>query len=103
MSRTSSTVPALGLLLLGYALVAGEPVVVAGVLGVALWAWEMAHHSSTAAHPTTGSRPTVAVRALHRSRARDAVPRQQDPDASGHVRARAPAAPRPAVPVPARP
>ncbi|NMH96027.1 DUF6412 domain-containing protein [Pseudonocardia acidicola] len=97
MSRTGTVAQALALLVLGYVLVAGEPGVVIGVLGAALWAWGMARHACVVLRATTISGPATAVRALRRSLDRAAVPRQQDPDAPGHTRARAPSGLLPAV------
>lgn len=97
MARIGSVTQALVLLLLGYVLVAGEPGVVIGVLGAALWAWGLARQASVVLRATTAHGPAVAVRALRQARSRGALPRQQDPDAEGHVRARAPSGLLPAV------
>lgn len=97
MPRTPTAMQAIGLLLLGYVLVAGEPGVVIGVLGAALWAWGMARHAAVALRTSTLHGPAVAVRAMRQARSRAAVPRQQDPDAAGHVRSRAPSGVLPAV------
>jgi hypothetical protein len=87
----------LALLVLGYVLVAGEPGVLIGAVGVALCAWNLARHGLAVLRTPTGAGPAVAVRGLRQSRSREAVPRQQDPDAAGHTRARAPSALFPAV------
>ena len=97
MIRTGTATQALVLLLLGYVLVAGEPGVVIGVLGAALWAWGLARHASVVLRAATARGPAVAVRALRQARSRAAVPRQHDPDAAGHIRARAPSGLLPAV------
>ncbi len=97
MPRPSTIAQALVLLVLGYALVAGEPGVLVGVVGVALCAWNLARHHAAVLRTATGAGPAVAARTLRRSRLRGAVARQQDPDAAGHTRARAPSALLPAV------
>jgi hypothetical protein len=97
MFRPGTIAQALALLVLGYVLVAGEPGVVIGVVGVALLAWGMARHASAVLRATAGSGPATAVRALRRSLDRAPAPRQQDPDAPGHTRPRAPSGPLPAV------
>ncbi|MGH3912335.1 MAG: hypothetical protein ACRDTC_02820 [Pseudonocardiaceae bacterium] len=98
MPRWSSTVQALGLFVLGYVLVAGEPGVLINLVGVALCAWTLARRGlTTVPRMTAGAGPAVAVRALRRSRLRAVVPRAQDPDAAGHIRARAPSVLIPAV------
>lgn len=97
MPRLSVTAQGLALLVLGYVLVAGEPAVLVGVVGVALCAWNLARHGLAVLRTTSGATPGVTVRALRQSRSRAAVPRQQDPDAAGHTRARAPSALFPAV------
>ncbi|MFC5993196.1 DUF6412 domain-containing protein [Pseudonocardia hispaniensis] len=97
MLRTSTIAQALALLVLGYVLVAGEPGVLLGVLGAALWAWGLVRHAGVALRTATGAGPAVLVRALRQSRSRVAAPRQQDPDAAGHTRPRAPSGPLPAV------
>lgn len=97
MPRPSTTLRALALLVLGYVLVAGEPGVLIGVVGVALCAWTLACRGVVVLRTATGSGPAVVVRALRRSRLRAAVPRAQDPDAAGHTRARAPSGLLPAV------
>ncbi|MGH3931485.1 MAG: hypothetical protein ACRDTF_16120 [Pseudonocardiaceae bacterium] len=88
---------AFGLLVLGYVLLAGEPGVLIGLMGVALGAWALARRGLVVLRMTTGAGPAVAVRALRRSRLRAVVPRAQDPDAAGHTRARAPSVLFPAV------
>ncbi len=90
MPRPSTIVQAFALLVLGYVLVAGEPGVLIGVVGVALCALTLAGRGLAVLRTTTGTGPAVAVRALRRSRLRAVVPRAQDPDAAGHTRARAP-------------
>jgi len=90
MPRPSTIVQAFALLVLGYVLVAGEPGVLIGVVGVALCALALAGRGVAVLRTTTGAGPAVAVRALRRSRLRAVVPRAQDPDAAGHTRARAP-------------
>lgn len=90
MPRPSVTVQVLALLVFGYGLVTGEPALLIGVMGVALCAWGLARHGSVALRIVTGTGPSVAIRALRQARLRAVVPRQQDPDAAGHVRARAP-------------
>jgi hypothetical protein len=90
-------VQAVVLLVLGCALVAGEPGVVIGVLGAALWAWGMARHASAVLRIAAAPLHAVTARALRQSRSRCAPPRQEDPDAAGHTRARAPSGPLPAV------
>jgi hypothetical protein len=97
MSRPSTTWQALALLVLGYVLVAGEPGVLVGVVGVALCAWDLARRGSVVLRAMTGAGPAVVVRALRQSRSRAALFRAQDPDAAGHTRARAPSALLPAV------
>jgi hypothetical protein len=97
MPRPSTTLQALALLVLGYGLLAGEPGVLIGVVGVALCAWDLARRGSVVLRTITGAGPAVAVRALRQSRSRAALPRAQDPDAAGHTRARAPSALFPAV------
>ena len=97
MLRLSTIVQAFALLVLGYGLVAGEPGVLIGVLGVALCAWTLARRGLAVLRATSGAGPAVAVRALRRSRLRAVVPRAQDPDAAGHTRARAPSVVFPAV------
>ncbi|MGH3521244.1 MAG: DUF6412 domain-containing protein [Mycobacterium sp.] len=97
MPHPSTIAQALALLVLGYALVAGEPGVLIGVVGVALWAWELARLGLAVQRRTTGGGPAAALRALHQSRSRAALPRAQDPDAAGHTRARAPSVLMPAV------
>jgi hypothetical protein len=97
MPRPSTTWQAFALLVLGYALVAGEPGVLIGVVGVALCAWTLARHGLAVLRTTTGAGPAAAMRALRQSRLRAAVPHAQDPDAAGHTRARAPSALFPAV------
>lgn len=90
MPRPSTIVQAFALLVLGYVLVAGEPGVLIGVVGVALCALTLVGRGVAVLRMTTGTGPAVAVRALRRSRLRAVVPRAQDPDAAGHTRARAP-------------
>lgn len=97
MPRPSTIAQAFLLLVLGYALVAGEPGVLIGVVGVALYAWSLACHGSGVLRTATGAGPAVAARWLRQSRLRGAVARQQDPDAAGHTRARAPSALFPAA------
>ncbi|MGH3796955.1 MAG: DUF6412 domain-containing protein [Pseudonocardiaceae bacterium] len=97
MPRPSTITQAVVLLVLGYALVAGEPGVLIGVVGVALCAWGLARHCSAVLRTVSGAGPGVAVRVLRRSRLGAAVSRQQDPDAAGHVRARAPSVLFPSV------
>jgi len=95
--RLSTIVQALALLVLGYVLVAGEPGVLIGVVGLALGAWTLARRGVAVLRTTSGAGPAVAVRALRRSRLRAVVPCAQDPDAAGHIRARAPSVLFPAV------
>lgn len=95
--RAAPTMQALVLLVVGYVLLAGEPGVVIGVLGAALWAWGMARHASAVLRTTSAPLHALVVRALRQARARAAAPRQQDPDAAGHTRARAPSGLVPAV------
>ncbi|GEL18519.1 DUF6412 domain-containing protein [Pseudonocardia asaccharolytica] len=97
MLRTSTTAQAIALLVLGYVLVAGEPGVLIGVLGAALWAWGLVRHTAAGLRTAPGAGPAVLARALRQSRSRAAVPRQQDPDAAGHARPRAPSGLVPAV------
>ncbi len=103
MFRPSTTAQALALFVLGYLLVAGEPGVLIGAVGAALWVWGMARHVSVVVRAGLDDGPAVAVRALRQSRSRTAAPRQHDPDAPGHTRARAPSTPLPVVPVLAGP
>ncbi|RTL64914.1 MAG: hypothetical protein EKK42_23815 [Pseudonocardiaceae bacterium] len=95
--RGEPMVQALVLLVLGYALLAGEPGVVIGVLGAVLWAWGMARHASAVLRVAAAPLHAVTARALRQARSRSAPPRQDDPDAAGHTRARAPSGPLPAV------
>lgn len=97
MPRPNTAAQVFALLVFGYALIAGEPGFLVGVLGVALCAWGLARYGSVALRTVTGSGPSVAVRALRQARLRAMVPRQQDPDAAGHTRARAPSVLIPAV------
>lgn len=97
MPRPSTIAQAPALLALGYALIAGEPGVLIGVVGVALCAWELARLCLAVQRRCTGTGPAAAVRALQQSRSRAAMPRAQDPDAAGHTRARAPSELLPAV------
>lgn len=94
--------PALGLFLVGSVLLGvaagSEPSsLVVGVLGAVVCAWGLAAHAVAVLPAASGYVPAVAARALHRALARRAVPRQRDPDAAGHTRARAPSGLLPAV------
>ncbi|WP_132975670.1 DUF6412 domain-containing protein [Pseudonocardia dioxanivorans] len=95
--RSAPTVQALVLLVVGYTLLAGEPGVVIGVLGAALLAWGMARHASAVLRVAAAPLHALVVKALRQARARAAAPRQEDPDAAGHTRARAPSGLLPAV------
>ena len=81
------------LLMLGSVLLAvSEPSLVAGVVAALLVL------CASAALPVPGGTgPAAAARARRRALARRAVPRQRDPDAPGHTRARAPSGLLPAV------
>ncbi len=63
MPRPSIIAQALVLLVLGYAVVAGEPGVLIGVVGVALCAWDLARRASAVLPTISGSGSAVAVRA----------------------------------------
>ncbi|GAY09372.1 DUF6412 domain-containing protein [Pseudonocardia sp. N23] len=95
--RGEPTLQALVLLVTGFALLAGEPGVVIGVLGAVLWAWGMARHASAVMRVAAAPLHAVTARALRQARSRCAPPRQEDPDAAGHTRARAPSGLLPAV------
>lgn len=103
MPQRSPLVQLLVLLVFGGVLAAGETTLLGGVVGVlgaavALSAWALARRRVAAALRTsTGAGPAVSVRAWWAARLRAAPPRQQDPDAAGHTRARAPSALTPAV------
>lgn len=66
----------------------GEIGVLAGVVGLALWAWCRSRGDVVALRALTS--PPTAVRARRRAVAARAVPRQADPDAPGRPRPRAP-------------
>ena len=97
MIRTGTATQALVLLLLGYVLVAGEPPRPQRRTEDADDDAGLARHASVVLRAATARGPAVAVRALRQARSRAAVPRQHDPDAAGHIRARAPSGLLPAV------
>jgi hypothetical protein len=73
---------------------AGDPSLVAGVVGAALvCAWGLAH---TVAERRDPAIPAVVARSHHRALAGRAVPRQRDPAAPGRTRSRAPSGDTPA-------
>ncbi|MCW0213758.1 MAG: DUF6412 domain-containing protein [Pseudonocardia sp.] len=96
IARLYASVPAVVLLLTGYAL-AGEPAAVVGVVGAALWALGLARQASTVLRVSSSRGPSVTRRSGHRRASRSRLLRQLDPDAAGRTRARAPSGLLPAV------
>lgn len=66
----------------------GEVGLLAGIVGLALWAWSRSR--SDVATLRALSSPPTAVRARRQAAGRTTVPRQADPDAPGRPRPRAP-------------
>jgi hypothetical protein len=98
IGRVGGFVPTVLLLLTGYALAAGSPAAVVGVIGAAaLWALGSARHASTVLRVTSSRGPAVTRHSGHRRAARSRLLRQLDPDAAGRTRARAPSGLLPAA------
>lgn len=66
----------------------GELGVLAGVVGLALWAWSRSRADVVTLRALTS--PPTAIRARRRAAGATAVPRQINPDAAGRPRPRAP-------------
>lgn len=89
MTRVLMVLPALAVLVLGTAGAVDESVLLAGLLGMAVWLIGSVQVVGRTGGDTVG--PGPAVRMHRRRRDRAAAARQWDPDAAGRMRARAPA------------